>query len=423
MSSGIFLALSLLLQARPAKPQASALTYLKRVVQRYSDAKSYYIKATIVDTDSNALMRNWQKSILVSSVAPGGRYRYEGRAGIGSAVAVSNGTMQWDYHPGNHEYAEQAVSTGLAAEQQGMSDVEMGIMQAKNLLENIQYLADSLKSASFLPDQTITVDGRAIYCRVIHVTDADLKRQNPGVTTGETIWIDKARKVIVKTFNHGDSYLIDPLTNTRTPMKSSHEVVYSAVRLNAQEPESIFTFTPPPKARMVASLPGNSFAALLDHTAEFLDRPAPDILLKRDGKEIALISYRGKPVFIDFWEPSCGPCVAAMPGLKKLYGETHDKGMVWIGIDAWGGRATLESFLKQHPLPWPNYSDADGSLSKAFLCGGVPMGVLINSSGKVVFYHIGCSVAQVRAAIAKLGPEFSSLAEKSRAAGGSRSTP
>src|SRR6202041_362209 len=39
-------------------------------------------------------------------VAPGGRYRYEGRSGYGAAVVVSDGATQWTYHPYDHLYTQ-----------------------------------------------------------------------------------------------------------------------------------------------------------------------------------------------------------------------------------------------------------------------------------------------------------------------------
>ena len=51
------------------------------------------------------------------------------------------------------------------------------------------------------------------------------------------------------------------------------------------------------------------------------------------GKTIDLQKdMKGKVVVIDFWATWCGPCVAEMPNMKKIYGEFHDKGVEFIGI-------------------------------------------------------------------------------------------
>jgi hypothetical protein len=49
-------------------------------------------------------------------------------------------------------------------------------------------------------------------------------------------------------------------------------------------------------------------------------------------------------------------------------------------------------------------------LGAAFQRTVIPLGVLIDARGNIAFYQWGYEVADLRAAIAKLGPEFSSVA-------------
>ncbi|MEJ2009253.1 MAG: TlpA disulfide reductase family protein, partial [Acidobacteriota bacterium] len=357
-----------------------------------------------------------QKYLLTAIVAPGGRYRYEGRSGNGSAVFVSNGTKLWTYHPDVHEYTETAVLSGKAAEHRVYRQEEIAVMEAQELIGRIRTLPIPLKSATFLPDEKIEMDGRTVDCRVVHFTDADFKFRTPGRKTEETIWIDKARNVIVKTVSRGDSFTIIPDENFRIPTKMMETTVYTVVRLDSPEPESTFTFSPPPGAKLVASFPTPAFGVTWP-ASEFVGKPAPAIHLKLAGKSLPLSSFRGKPVLLDFWATWCGPCRAAMPELKKLYAETHDKGLVWIGIDEDKDPSKMNAFLKEKNIPWPNDNDADGSLGKAFGPHGIPLEVLIDASGKVILWEMGYDDANLRAAIAKLGPEFSSLAMKSATTG------
>ena len=48
-------------------------------------------------------------------------------------------------------------------------------------------------------------------------------------------------------------------------------------------------------------------------------------------------------------------------------------------------------------------------MEKAFNPRGIPFQVLIDRDGKVVFYQVGDDVGKLRTAIAKLGPEYSSV--------------
>jgi cytochrome c biogenesis protein CcmG/thiol:disulfide interchange protein DsbE len=143
---------------------------------------------------------------------------------------------------------------------------------------------------------------------------------------------------------------------------------------------------------------------------DLLGKASPDIRLNGDGKDIALSSFRGKPVFIDFWATSCGPCLDMMGALKTLYKEIANKDLVWMSIDSDDDAGTAAAFIKQEQIPWPNYHDADGSLGKPFGRWGIPLGVLIDRDGKVAFYKVGYDLAELRAAIAKLGPDFAGVA-------------
>jgi outer membrane lipoprotein-sorting protein len=88
-------------------PAKDALALLTEVGQHYADAKSYHIEAIEENTSSNELQRFWHKTLLTAIVMPGGRYRYEGRSGNATAILVSDGTSQWDYHAYEHIYTQQ----------------------------------------------------------------------------------------------------------------------------------------------------------------------------------------------------------------------------------------------------------------------------------------------------------------------------
>lgn len=59
-------------------------------------------------------------------------------------------------------------------------------------------------------------------------------------------------------------------------------------------------------------------AATVQSPAPMQGFPAPDFALKtRDGQEIKLSDYRGRPVIINFWASWCPSCKAEMPDLQK----------------------------------------------------------------------------------------------------------
>ncbi len=60
-----------------------------------------------------------------------------------------------------------------------------------------------------------------------------------------------------------------------------------------------------------------------------------------DGKKVSLDDFKGKVVLLDFWYPSCGPCLVAMPYMQKLYLKYKDSGLVFLGVNGMEGEANL----------------------------------------------------------------------------------
>ena len=390
------------------KPAASqdALALLNEVSQRYADAKSYHIEAVEERTSSNELHRNWQKTLMKAVVMPGGRYRYEGRSGFGSAMYVSDGTTQWIYHVNDHLYAQKPIE-GDGPKRHIIPPDEMPVTTAQSLFRSMAHRADQLKSAAFLPEETVSVGGKEVRCSVIRYTEEDLKTKRADQKQDWTIWINKQNKTVVKTLSHQQSYLLPG----HIPISVETSVVYELVELDPMEPADTFKFVAPNDVKAVDEFP-DPFGHSPDIVASrMLRKPAPELSLKSaDGKVVTLSSLRGKPVFLEFWATWCTPCVDLIPDLKKLYEETSDKGLVWISIDNDDDSSTAGSFLSREHVPWPNYHDQDGSLGISYQREGIPLGVLIDADGKVAFYKAGYEISDLRNGIAKLGPQFSALA-------------
>jgi thiol-disulfide isomerase/thioredoxin len=409
----LLLALTLPQGASPAsKPDALAL--LTQVSQRYADAKSYHIEAVEERTSSNELHRDWQKMLMTAIVMPDRRYRYEGRSGFGSAIVVSDGTTQWRYHMIENRYTRVATAE-YPAKNQVLLFEENAAFSAEGLAHKLAGEARRLKAARYLPDETISVDGRSIECYVIRYSSEDYKTRNSDHQEERTVWIEKTRRLVVKTFTRSEAEMMIN-SQVQVPVHEETTITYPVVKLDQKEPASSFNFVPPFGAELIAEFP-NPFSKRTQFTGEDLEgKPAPEVQFKSaDGQTIRLSGFRGKPVFLEFWATSCGPCVALLPDLAKLYAETQNQGLVWISVDNDQDPADVAAYLskKQLSMPWPNYHDEDGSLGKAFHRFGIPLGVLIDKDGKITFYESGYEIDDLRSAIAKLGPQLTSVGSAS----------
>lgn len=78
------------------------------------------------------------------------------------------------------------------------------------------------------------------------------------------------------------------------------------------------------------------------------------------GETISIKELRGKVVVIDFWATWCGPCIAEMPHMKKLYAAYKEKGVEFIGVsldqpEDKGGLDKLRKYCVDNDIDWPQY--------------------------------------------------------------------
>jgi thiol-disulfide isomerase/thioredoxin len=100
------------------------------------------------------------------------------------------------------------------------------------------------------------------------------------------------------------------------------------------------------------------------------------------NKTISLDSYRGKYVYIDFWGTWCGPCIAELPALKKLYSSTKRDKIEFIGIAVDQKPELLESFLKKQNITWPQIISND--IADMYKVTYMPTTFLIGPDGRII---------------------------------------
>jgi peroxiredoxin len=118
------------------------------------------------------------------------------------------------------------------------------------------------------------------------------------------------------------------------------------------------------------------------------------------GKTLALSSYKGKPVYLNFFATWCPPCNSEAPSVGKLAAAYGKRGLAVIGVDELESAPKAQSFITQYHLSYPAVLDADGGALRAFGGFGLPVHVFIARNGTVKLVHIGeMSPPEIEAAI------------------------
>ena len=109
-----------------------------------------------------------------------------------------------------------------------------------------------------------------------------------------------------------------------------------------------------------------------------------------DGKPISLEQYRGKVVLLDFWAVWCGPCIAEMPNVKKVYDTYKDEGFDIIGISLDTDENRLRDYLKENDISWRQVFSGKGwesPVARQYDIRGIPAPWLIDKDGKLITHR------------------------------------
>jgi thiol-disulfide isomerase/thioredoxin len=137
---------------------------------------------------------------------------------------------------------------------------------------------------------------------------------------------------------------------------------------------------------------------------------APDFsLTDLNGRPLALSSYRGKVVLLDFWATWCVPCREEIPHLIDLQNKYGSQGLQIVGVSMDDSPEPVRDFYQHFKM---NYPVVMGDARTGELYGGVlglPIAFVVGPDGKITSKHIGATdISVLEKEVVKLLPAKSS---------------
>lgn len=112
-----------------------------------------------------------------------------------------------------------------------------------------------------------------------------------------------------------------------------------------------------------------------------------------DEKPVALDSFRGKPLVVNFWARWCAPCRVEIPELAKTQDKYAKRGLTVIGIGLEDKAESVRDFMKAYDMNYTVLLAKTGGIELMQALGntraGLPFTVAINRRGEIVASKLG----------------------------------
>ncbi len=104
--------------------------------------------------------------------------------------------------------------------------------------------------------------------------------------------------------------------------------------------------------------------------------------------------FAGSVLVINVWGSWCPPCREEAPALRRVWEETRDRGVQFIGINIRDNDASAIAFEREFGITYPSITTADSGLPLLALGsflpqGAVPSTVIVAPDGRVATRVVG----------------------------------
>ncbi|HYK95733.1 MAG TPA: TlpA disulfide reductase family protein [Candidatus Dormibacteraeota bacterium] len=108
-----------------------------------------------------------------------------------------------------------------------------------------------------------------------------------------------------------------------------------------------------------------------------------------DGQPFDLAAFRGHPVLVNFWGPSCIPCRDEFPLFKAKLTRHAADGLAIVGVLMYDAPAPARDFIAQYAATWPTVDDPSGTIRAAYRVAARPQTYFIDRAGVLRSIQVG----------------------------------
>ena len=104
------------------------------------------------------------------------------------------------------------------------------------------------------------------------------------------------------------------------------------------------------------------------------------------GEVFRLSEVQGRPVVVNFWFPSCPPCVAEMPDIDAAFKAHKSDGVEFVGVQLVGldTAADGQAFVDEIGVTYALGADETGDIIRDYKVTGFPATVFIDKDQNIV---------------------------------------
>lgn len=147
---------------------------------------------------------------------------------------------------------------------------------------------------------------------------------------------------------------------------------------------------PPSASEAAVTEPPPTAGATIGTVRFHIGEPAPALTVPQlGGGEVDLSKLAGQPVWVNFMQTTCPPCVDEFPLMSGFATRYANAGLVVLAIDVREDEGTVASFVKLVNARFPVGLDADGTAAASWDAIGLPIHFWVDRDGIIRAGAIG----------------------------------